>query len=705
MTKRLAIVTPFYVNEAAGDVPRLARELARGLADRGHRVDVLTTCARSLEPDAADDPFPPGVEVEGPLSLRRFPVVAHAPGGDPVAPALTGYVRESRLDYDAMLFLPLRAGTTRQGIPAAGNRAFLLPLLDDDADAAAPEAEQLAHGVRGLLFAGRSEALLARRLWGPAVGDKSRLVGSWIDPPAEFCDARVGDFDPTAARYVLYLGRRDEIKNVGFALKAFREFRAARPETELAFVLAGPGGESFSDPAAGIHDLADVSAGDRRALLAHALAVVQPSYDETDPRLMWEAWSYGRPVAVNASCLAMTPAVERCRGGWTAGPKTQWVKVFSEIADAGAAQLDAIGRRGYEQYAANATIERVLERYEHALGLIDEPSSASRGNVIVACGPFDRCADGGYTAANLCASLRRAGFEVVPLALGTLPEAGLPLIVEAEDANTADLALEHPGPLLALFTTPSPIRDDRIADVLARASVVVTTERSVDYARDFRVNRPAVLPLAADPAYWDRMPDPGLMETLADGKVTILCVGPLGEGSGAADAIAAFSFLIAMHCDARMVFVDDASLGADADALGAFVERHGLTPRITIETLTTPERLAAYYRSASVYFSMSERDDTLGALIDAMLFDVPILAYGTPRVRELLGPAGIIVSSRSEPAKLGALVRELVRDQRLRRAVIAAQHARRCAYDRHLLDVYVEGIAGALRPISIPETA
>jgi glycosyltransferase involved in cell wall biosynthesis len=154
-----------------------------------------------------------------------------------------------------------------------------------------------------------------------------------------------------------------------------------------------------------------------------------------------------------------------------------------------------------------------------------------------------------------------------------------------------------------------------------------------------------------------------------------------------------------------MVFADDAPWDADADAFAAFVERHGLTPRVTIERQATPERLAAYYRSAAVYFTMSERDDTLGALIDAMLFDVPILAYGTPLVREVLGPAGMIVSSRNEPAKLGALVRELIRNERLRRAVIAAQHARRNAYDRHLLDVYVEGLTAALRPISIPETA
>jgi glycosyltransferase involved in cell wall biosynthesis len=279
------------------------------------------------------------------------------------------------------------------------------------------------------------------------------------------------------------------------------------------------------------------------------------------------------------------------------------------------------------------------------------------------------------------------------------------LIIDAAAPSADDRARAHTGPLLALFASPVAIENDRVAAVLERASTVLTTERSLQNAEACGAGRPRVLPLAADPAYWDRVPDRALMEALSDGKVTLLFAGPLGEGSGAADVIAAFSFLIAMHCDARVVFVNDAAWDADADAFAGFVERHGLTPRVTIEAPTTPERLAAYYRSASLYFTMSERDDSLGALIDAMLFDVPIVAFGTPLVRDVLGPAGIIVSSRSDPAKLGALARELIRDERLRRAVIAAQRARRSAYDRHLLDGYVEGLAGALRPISITETA
>ena len=621
--------------------------------------------------------------------------------------ALERFVEQRRADYQAILFLPYLYGTTLRGLALAGDRAYLQPLLHDEPYAFLPQVERMAHQARGLLFASDGEAVFGKRLWGPGIAEKSRVVGHWVDAPPAANGTRVGNFDAAAERYVLYLGRRDETKNIGFAIKAFREYRAAHAVTDLKFVLAGPGADAFPDPSAGIIDLGFVTEAQKHALLAHALALLQPSYNESYSRAMWEAWSHGRPVIVNASCLSTALAVERCDGGWTAGPRSQWVELLKGIDNAHRAFLDRIGQRGFRHYAAHGTIESVFERYESALGLTGSEHSAESGGTVYVLPPAPGLsADAAHSAASLHGSLERSGFTLMPLPGDGVPGGDTaPLVVDAADESAAARALAHPGPLLALFTAPEPLTDEASRAVLARAAAVVSTERNARAARQGGVERVHVLPLACDPSRWDIVPDPAVMASLVGGARTILCVGPVGEGSGTQDAIAAFSFLIAMHCDARMVFVHDGEPGAEATAFGEFVESYGLRQRVTIESTTTPERLAAYYRSASLFLSMSERDDALAPFVDAMLFDVPILAYGTPLVRELLGPAGIIVSTRNEPAQLGALAKEMLRDEGLRGAVIAAQHARRVAFDCRSLDLYVEGLMNELRSYSVHETA
>jgi glycosyltransferase involved in cell wall biosynthesis len=51
--------------------------------------------------------------------------------------------------------------------------------------------------------------------------------------------------------------------------------------------------------------------------------------------------------------------------------------------------------------------------------------------------------------------------------------------------------------------------------------------------------------------------------------------------------------------------------------------------------------LAAYYRAASVYVSLSEHEGFCAPLVEAMAMDVPVLAYGAAAVPDTLGGAGV----------------------------------------------------------------
>ena len=85
--------------------------------------------------------------------------------------------------------------------------------------------------------------------------------------------------------------------------------------------------------------------------------------------------------------------------------------------------------------------------------------------------------------------------------------------------------------------------------------------------------------------------------------------------------------------------------------------------------------LAAYYRSASVYISMSEHEGFGVPLIEAMATDVPVLAYACTAVPDTLGGAGVQFAPKN--FELAAeLLGELAYDDGVRASVLDGQRRR-----------------------------
>ena len=87
------------------------------------------------------------------------------------------------------------------------------------------------------------------------------------------------------------------------------------------------------------------------------------------------------------------------------------------------------------------------------------------------------------------------------------------------------------------------------------------------------------------------------------------------------------------------------------------------------------EDLATYYRTASVYLSLSEHEGFCVPLLEAMAADVPVLAYGSTAIPDTLGGAG--VQFQPKDLELAAeLLGELAYNPSLRAQVIAGQRKR-----------------------------
>jgi glycosyltransferase involved in cell wall biosynthesis len=163
-----------------------------------------------------------------------------------------------------------------------------------------------------------------------------------------------------------------------------------------------------------------------------------------------------------------------------------------------------------------------------------------------------------------------------------------------------------------------------------------------------------------------------------DGAVNILFVGRLVPNKRQDDLIRAFgAYHDLVHANSRLFLV-----GSSANAPGyqteleIMAEARGLAEHVHMPGAVGPrEGLGGYYGAADLFLSMSEHEGFCIPLVEAMEFDVPVVAYRSTGVPYAMGGAGVMVSAKEYDA-IAELMDLLVRDGDLRNRVVAGQRQR-----------------------------
>jgi len=790
--KPLAIVIPWFGAELKGGAEQQAFQIATRLAARGHAVEVLTTCCRSFQDDWATNHLPPGLAREHGVGVRRFPVGARdasafdrvnakllaltparlrfgvSPLSDADAEIFTGeninspvlleHLRAHGDDYRAFLFIPYMFAPATRGLPLVAERALLQPCLHDEPAAYLPAVEEMFRRARLVLFNSDGERELAARLYGASVFARGLVVGEGIEriaaPPEQLAAALPAELrrEGGGAPFVLYLGRRDETKNTGLLVRAFRRFRERAPAAPLKLVLAGAGAHSYDERERGIFDLGFVGEETKAALLISCRALFQPSRNESFSRALMEAWSCGggRPVAAHRECLATAIAVERAGGGWLAASEEEWAQLFSHVASAPEAELAAAGARGRAYAAVHADWDRVIARYEQLLGLTeDAPQDEGEiaGEGVVSARVFDFAPAGfAQTSGRVeeAPPLRAAGsvHQLLPdIVYGDAisnqainirdylrgrgyaseifvkrreermqGEAQLfdPALVSPSDAllyhhsigsELTAFAVEHAGAKCLVYHNVTPaeyyapyrpgfawmLAEGRAhLPRLARHFPVSVGDSAFNAAElaACGFESPGVLPIICDPAKWNLRADAALMDRLQDGRINLLFVGRIAPNKKQDELVEAFAHYRRLDADSRLVIAGE---GRPSDPyymrLVRDIEARNLSDHVILTGQITDAELLAYYRTAHLYWSLSEHEGFGVPLVEAMWFDVPIVAYRSAAVPETLGEAGLAFDSKDDLRAAARLAKLVTRDDEpLRRRIIAAGRARREAF-------------------------
>ena len=383
---KLAFVVQRYGADIAGGSEGHCRELAERLAPH-HEITVLTTCASDYV--TWENASPAGVSVEQGVHVVRFPVArtrrmkifadlsdevfdGTAPHerqiewfreNGPDTPALLEHLRAHGRNFDLVLFWTFRYYQSYFGLPLVAERAVLVPTAEEDAAIDLETLHEFFDKPAGYLFMTPEEQeLISSRALHPLRTSVVAGIGLEPVPPGGTPRTAIDRLDIPSS-YLLYLGRVDRNKGCDALLETFEEYTARRSDVTL--VLAGPAKMQVPEHPQ-IRALGYVSDEVRLALLAHASALVVPSWYESLSIVLLEAWNHAVPALVNGGCKVLAGQVSRANGGLY----YTFPAEFHEAADyllTRPAERDALGRQGLEYVEREYRWPTVLARVEALL--------------------------------------------------------------------------------------------------------------------------------------------------------------------------------------------------------------------------------------------------------------------------------------------------------------------------------------------------
>ncbi len=188
-----------------------------------------------------------------------------------------------------------------------------------------------------------------------------------------------------------------------------------------------------------------------------------------------------------------------------------------------------------------------------------------------------------------------------------------------------------------------------------------------------------VFPIAIDVERITHAPRrPALEKVLTDGPLNFLFVGRIVPNKKIEDHIKlAEVYKRYVDVNYRFIFVGRTDgIPRYYNMVRALIAEYQMpADRFWFTGPVPDEDLAAYYRTASVYVSLSEHEGFCVPLLEAMAADVPVLAYASTAVPDTLGGAG--VQFHPKDLELAAeLLGELAYNDTLRAQVIAGQRRR-----------------------------
>ncbi|MGC9522838.1 MAG: glycosyltransferase family 4 protein [Anaerolineae bacterium] len=382
---RIAVVTGRYGPGVIGGAESLARGFAHAISQRGWDVEVWTTCARSHY--TWENELPSGSEHDAAVMIRRFPITGWDAGRfgmldrrlqttgrlsldeefewlatAPHSVALYHHIREASQEFDVVLCLPYASPVIQSGAWMVKGASLLLwPCLHNEPYAYMEIVRHLLERAEGVMFLSPEEQDLAIGRLGLQL-QHSGVVGGGMDVAGAV--ETLSHASGERGAHVVYAGRLEDGKNLGLLYTCMQQCHRLYPDVQLRVIGSGP----LKPPnGPGFEYLGFVSEEQKAELLSSALALCQPSLNESFSITIMESWLSDTPVLVHSDCPVTRGHVLRSRGGLHFRDCQEFTAAVEWFVENPwrAGRMAANGRR---YVTSNYSWDAVISRFRSLLG-------------------------------------------------------------------------------------------------------------------------------------------------------------------------------------------------------------------------------------------------------------------------------------------------------------------------------------------------
>lgn len=242
-----------------------------------------------------------------------------------------------------------------------------------------------------------------------------------------------------------------------------------------------------------------------------------------------------------------------------------------------------------------------------------------------------------------------------------------------------------------------------LKEVVEYADLVLGDSKfNLSELKEFRIKDARPFPLTLDLSKWDIQANAGIANALkGHGGVNILSVGRVAPNKCLEDVIKCFYFYHhKINRESRLWLV-----GSDTDTeiysfeLRDLIEHLQLREAVKLVGPVADTELKAFYENSDLYMCMSEHEGFCVPLIEAMHFELPIIAYDSCAIGETLGKSGILIQ-RKEHAKIAEVMNIVLNDSAMREKLF---NESRDQLSKFSLDAFQEQlIRDLVEPLSTP---
>lgn len=389
---KIAAVLPRYKRSIGGGAETLVSSILWEIERRGEicgkkvsLIEIWTTCAEDHR--TWENVYPEGLSYDNEIVVRRFPVDSrdvsvfleneftmasgHELSIDSQLSWIKNSVNSTNLyqwinsnynDFDFVIYAPYLFATTFWGSLISSSKSVLFPCLHDESYAYQDIFKYMFEKAGLVCFNASAEKDLAHNIYGKDLfNEKSAVVGMGFDDYQGFFDK-----EPkvsSSSNYILYSGRKEEGKNLGLVIKFFEQYRKITGDKELEFRIIGSGKIEFLNQLPeGVHDLGFVSEEEKVKIFSNALALVQPSVNESFSIVLMESWIQKTPVIVNQRCDVTSEHVTESNGGFTFSDEKTFIDAI-QLLKSDTKKSKEMGMNGYNYVRNKYNWDAVIERF------------------------------------------------------------------------------------------------------------------------------------------------------------------------------------------------------------------------------------------------------------------------------------------------------------------------------------------------------